>query len=50
MKPHCLNTLDLPLPIHPLSKFLIISKCFYTSLNLAFEEDGFRKEKYKLIK
>ncbi len=50
MKPHCLSTLDLPLPIHPLSNFCIISKCFYTSLNLAFEEDGFKNKKYKLIK
>jgi hypothetical protein len=41
MKPNCLSTLDSPLPIHPLSNFLIISKCFYTSLNLAFQEDGF---------
>ncbi len=44
MKPHCLGTSDLPLPIHPLSNFLIISKCFYTSLDLAFEEDGYPKK------
>ncbi len=50
MKPHCLSTLDLPLPIHPFSNFLIISKCFYTSLNLAFEEDGFQRKKVQTNK
>ncbi len=50
MKPHCLSTLDSPLPIHPLSNFLIISKCFYTSLNLAFQEDGLRKKKVQTNK
>ncbi len=50
MKPHCLSTLDSPLPIHPLCNFLIISKCFYTSLNLAFQEDGFWKKKVQTNK
>jgi hypothetical protein len=38
------------LPIHPLSNFLIISKCFHTSLNLAFEEDCFWKIKVQTNK